>query len=156
MACKCEFHADSDLKCSVKCIKTVDLYITTLPHRNSPPAILLREGYREDVRVKTRTLANLSKLPPEAIAVLRHVLQGKQMVPANKLFEIVENGSRAHGPTEAVLTTMRRLGFFQLINSRPSRERDLVVAMVAARILKPRMMGTRGGFIEKHLAHDVG
>lgn len=60
------------------------------------------------------------------------------MVPADELFEIVENGSRAHGPTEAVLTTMRRLGFFQLINARPSRERDLVVAMVAARILKPQ------------------
>jgi transposase len=114
------------------------MYITAIPNRNSPPAILLREGYREDGKVKTRTLANLSKLPGEAIAVLRQVLEGKQMVPADELFEILEDGSRAHGHVDAVLTAMRRLGFWGLINSRPSRQRDLVVAMVAARLLKPQ------------------
>lgn len=114
------------------------MYIATIPNRNSPPAILLREGYREDGRVKTRTLANLSKLPAAAIDVLRQVLQGKDMVPADELFEIVEDGSRAHGHVEAVLTAMRRLGFSALIHSRPSRQRDLVVAMVAARILNPQ------------------
>jgi transposase len=114
------------------------MYIATIPNRNSPPAILLREGYREDGRVKTRTLANLSKLPATAIDVLRQVLQGKDMVPADELFEIVEDGSRAHGHVEAALTAMRRLGFFALIHSRPSRQRDLVVAMVAARILNPQ------------------
>jgi len=114
------------------------MYIATMPNRNSPPAILLREGYREGGRVKTRTLANLSKLPAEAIAVLRQVLKGKQMVSTDEAFEIVEDGSRAHGHAEAVLTAMRRLGFSGLINSRPSRQRDLVVAMVAARILKPQ------------------
>jgi len=114
------------------------MYIATIPNRNSPPAILLREGYREDGKVKTRTLANLSKLPAAAIAVLRQVLQGKTMVPADELFEIVEDGSRTHGHVEAVLTAMRRLGFPALIHSRPSRQRDLVVAMVAARILSPQ------------------
>jgi len=114
------------------------MYIATIPNRNSPPAILLREGYREDGKVKTRTLANLSKLPTEAIAVLRLVLQGKAMVPADELFEIVEDGSRTHGHVEAVLTAMRRLDFAALIHSRPSRQRDLVVAMVAARVLKPQ------------------
>jgi len=114
------------------------MYIASVPNRNSPPAILLREGYREDGKVKTRTLANLSKLPGEAIAVLRQVLQGKTMLPADELFEIVEDGSRTHGDVEAVLTAMRRLGFPGLIHSRPSRQRDLVVAMVAARILKPQ------------------
>lgn len=114
------------------------MYITAIPNRNSPPAILLREGYREDGKVKTRTLANLSKLPPDAIAVLRQALKGKQMVPAEEAFEIVEDGSRAHGHAEAVLIAMRRLGFSGLIHSRPSRQRDLVVAMVAARILKPQ------------------
>jgi hypothetical protein len=114
------------------------MYIATVPNRNSPPAILLREGYREHGKVKTRTLANLSKLPAEAIAVLRQVLQGKQLVTAEEAFAIVEDGSRAHGHAEAVLTAMRRLGFPGLINSRPSRQRDLVVAMVAARVLKPQ------------------
>jgi transposase len=114
------------------------MYITAIPNRNSPPAILLREGYREDGKVKTRTLANLSKLPGEAIAVLRQVLEGKTMVPADELFEIVEDGSRTHGHVEAVLAAMRRLGFPGLIHSRPSHQRDLVVAMVAARILKPQ------------------
>jgi len=114
------------------------MYITAIPNRNSPPAILLREGYREDGKVKTRTLANLSKLPPEAIPVLKQVLKGQQMVSVDELFEIVEDGSRAHGNAEAVLTAMRRLGFAGLINSRPSRQRELVVAMVAARILKPQ------------------
>jgi len=114
------------------------MYVTSIPNRNSPPAVLLREGYREDGKVKTRTLANLSKLPTEAIAVLRQVLQGKQMVAADEAFEIVEDGSRAHGHAEAVLAAMRRLDFPGLIHSRPSRQRDLVVAMVAARILKPQ------------------
>jgi transposase len=114
------------------------MYIASIPNRDSPPAILLREGYRKDGKVKTRTLANLSKLPTEAVDVLRQVLKGKQMVSTDEAFEIVQDGSRTHGNAEAVLTAMRRLGFSGLINSRPSRQRDLVVAMVAARILKPQ------------------
>jgi transposase len=114
------------------------MYIATVPNRNSTPAILLRESYRENGKVKTRTLANLSKLPTEAIDALKQVLKGKQMVSTDDLFEIVEDGSRAHGNAEAVLIAMRRLGFSGLINSRPSRQRDLVVAMVASRMLKPQ------------------
>jgi transposase len=114
------------------------MYIAVVPNRNSPPAILLREGYREDGKVKTRTLANLSKLPAVAIDVLRQVFKGKKMVSTDDVFEIVEDGSRAHGNAEAVLTAMRQLGFSGLINSRPSRQRSLVLAMVAARILKPQ------------------
>ena len=60
--------------------------------------------------------------------------KGKQMVPADELFEIVEDGSRAHGAAQAVLTTMRRLGFFQLNNSRPSRQRSLVCVEVNYRM----------------------
>jgi transposase len=116
----------------------VGMFIATIPNRKSPPAILLREGYREDGKVKTRTLANLSKLPPEAIAVLRRVLKGEKMVSSEEAFEIVENGSPGHGHVVAVMTAMRRLGFERLINSRSSRQRDVVVAMVAARILKPQ------------------
>ena len=114
------------------------MYIATIPNRKSPPAILLREGYREGGKVKNRTLANLSKLPPEAIEAIKRVLKGEQLVATDELFEIVEDGSPAHGNVEAVMTTMKRLGFTSLVCSRSSRQRDLVVAMVAARILKPQ------------------
>ena len=111
------------------------MYIATIPNRSSPPAILLREGYREAGKVKTRTLANLSKLPPEAIAALRQVLKGETLVNACHAFEAIS--SQHHGHVQAVLDAMRRLGFASLVASRPSRQRDLVVAMVAARILEP-------------------
>jgi transposase len=114
------------------------MYIAIVPNRNSPPAILLRESYREDGKVKTRTLANLSMLPPQAIDVLRRTLKGEELVAARDAFEIVEGGSRFHGHIDAVLTSMKQLGFFELIASRRGRERDLVVAMVVARILDPQ------------------
>ena len=113
------------------------MYIARVPNRQSPPAILLREGYREGGKVKTRTLANLSKLPPAAIDALQRALRGQRLVPAEELFEIVQDGSRAHGHVQAVMTAMKRLDFDELIASRPARQRDLVVAMVAARILAP-------------------
>ena len=114
------------------------MYIATIPNRKSPPAILLREGYREGGKVKNRTLANLSKLPPEAIEAIRRVLKGDKLVSIDELFEIVEDGSSAHGHVEAVITAMQRLGFANLISSRSSRQRDLVFGMVVARILKPQ------------------
>jgi transposase len=113
------------------------MYIATIPNRNSPPAILLRESYREKGKVKNRTLANLSSLPPQSIDVLRRSLKGENLVSTDA-FEIVEDGSPAHGHIDAVMTAMRRLGFSRLICSRRSRQRDLVVAMVAARILEPK------------------
>lgn len=113
------------------------MYIATIPNRNSPPAILLRESYREGGKVKSRTLANLSALPEQAIELLRRQLKGEDFVPAQQGFEIIENGSPAHGHVDAVLTAMKRLNFFSLICSRPSAQRDLVVAMVTARILEP-------------------
>lgn len=113
------------------------MYIAKIPNRNSPPAILLRESYREKGKVKTRTLANLSSLPPQAIEILRRSLKGENLVSTDA-FEIVENGSPAHGHVDAVMTAMRQLDFSRLISSRRSRQRDLVVAMVAARILEPK------------------
>ncbi len=113
----------------------VSMYIANIPNRDSPPAILLREGYREGGKVKTRTLANLSKLPPEALAVLRQVLKGDKLVKAGDAFEAI--ASPHHGHVQAVWVAMQRLGFANLIASRPSWQRDLVVAMVAARILEP-------------------
>jgi transposase len=113
------------------------MYIATIPNRNSPPAILLRESYREKGKVKSRTLANLSSLPPQCIDILRRSLKGENLVSTDA-FEIVENGSPAHGHVDAVMTAMRRLSFSRLICSRRSHQRDLVVALVVARILEPK------------------
>ena len=118
-------------------LSIVDMYIATIPNRNSPPAILLRESYREKGKVKNRTLANLSSLPPQSIDILRRSLKGENLVSTDA-FEIVEDGSPAHGHVDAVITAMKRLDFSRLICSRSSRQRDLVVAMVAARILEPK------------------
>jgi hypothetical protein len=114
------------------------MFIATIPNRNSPPAILLRESYREAGKVKTRTLANLSKLPPEAIEAVRCTLKGQKLLSPEEAFEIPPDGSLAHGHVEAVLSAMQRLGLPRLIHSRPSRQRDLVLALVAARVLKPQ------------------
>ena len=111
------------------------MYIATVPNRKSPPAILLREGYRESGKVKTRTLANLSKLPPEAIKTLKRTLKGESLVAPDDVFESIR--SPHHGHVKAVRMAMRRLGFDRVIASRPSRERNLVEAMIAARILEP-------------------
>lgn len=111
------------------------MYIATIPNRNSPPAILLREGYREDGKVKNRTIANLSKWPPEKIEALRLVLKGRQVAPVDELYETVS--SRSHGHVKAVLTAMEKLGIKKLLATRPSRERDIIYAVIAWRIIKP-------------------
>ena len=111
------------------------MHIDIVPNRNSKPAILLRESYREGGKVKKRTLANLSKLPKDQIQLIREVLKGEQLVPVDTLFGI--SSSQHHGHIQAVRRAMKRLGFYNLIASQCSRERDLVVAMVTARILQP-------------------
>ena len=111
------------------------MYIAGVPNRTSPPAILLRESYRQDGKVKTRTLANLSKLPKDAIAFLKRYLAGERFVSASEAFDSVQ--SWHHGHVQAVREAMMRLGFDRLIGAYSCRERDLVIGMVAARILAP-------------------
>ncbi len=111
------------------------MYIATVPNRQSPPAILLRESYREAGKVKTRTLANLSRLPPPTIEAIRQSLKGMPLVAPDDAFEVV--ASPHHRQVQAVLLAMRRLGFAELIASQPSLERDRVVAIVAARLVEP-------------------
>src|SRR5260370_39323707 len=125
--------------------RNVGMYIAVVPNRGSPPAILLREGYREGRTVKNHTLANLSKWPPQKIDLLRRVLRDEALAPADALVEVV--ASTHHGHVQAVRLAMQRLGFAALIASRPSRERDLVVAMVVAPILEPasKLATTRWG-----------
>ncbi len=111
------------------------MYVATVPNRNSPPAILIRESYREKGKVKTRTLANLSHLPKHVIDLIRRSLKGDSFVSVDDGFEKVE--SWHHGHVDAVLRAMKRLGFERLINTQRCKERDLVVAMVVDRILEP-------------------
>ena len=111
------------------------MYVAKVPNRGSPPAILIREGYREGGKAKTRTLANIPKLPPQTIDAIERSLKGQRLLPPEQIFEILQDGSAAHGHVEAVMTAMRRLRLDNLIASRPSRMRDLVLAMVAVRIL---------------------
>jgi transposase len=96
---------------------------------------LLRRSYREGGKVRNETLGNLSHLPAPVVELVREALRGEAFVAASSAFEILS--SRPHGHVQAVSTTMRRLGFEALIASRPSRERDRVCAMVAARVLAP-------------------
>jgi transposase len=97
---------------------------------------LLRRSYREGNAVKNETLGNLSHLPEPLIEVIRRSLQGEQFVPVAERFEIV--GSQMHGHVQAVNAAMQRLGFASLLASQPSRERSLVLAMVAARVVAPQ------------------
>jgi transposase len=112
------------------------MYIETIPNRSSKPAILLRESWREGKKTGKRTIANLSKWPPEKIEMLRAVLKGGTVVTDfESSFRTIR--TMPHGHVAAVLGTIRRLGLDRLISSRPSRQRNLVVAMIAARILFP-------------------
>ena len=112
------------------------MYIETIPNRNSPPAILLREARREGKRIIKRTLANLSHWPAEQIEAFRQLLRGEHLVPAKELFRIER--SLPHGHVEALLRMIEKLGLDTLIASKGCRERDLVLAMVVERLIHPR------------------
>jgi transposase len=112
------------------------MYIEAVPNRNSPPAVLLRESYRDqNGKVKKRTLANLTCLSPSVIATLKRALKGERLVAAQDAFTIVS--SKPHGHVQAVLSAMQSLGLSSLLDPSPGEERNLVLAMVAARILEP-------------------
>jgi transposase len=95
---------------------------------------LVRRSVREGRRVRHETIANVSRLPPEAIEALTLALKGVALVPAGEAFEIVR--ARKHGHVEAVLAAARRLGVARLLDREPSRERDLCLAMIAGRVLE--------------------
>jgi hypothetical protein len=115
----------------------VVMYVVKVPNRGSPPAILLRESYREDGKVKNRTLANLSSWPEAKVDALTRVLKGQPppAAPLEEAFEITR--SLPHGHVAAVLGTARQLGLDELIDPEPSRHRDLVVAMAVAQVIAP-------------------
>ena len=116
---------------------------------------LLRRSYREDGQVKNETLGNLSHLPEPLIELIRRSLQGETFVPLGQAFEVL--GSRAHGHVHAVSLAMQRLDFASVLGSKPSRERELVLAMVAARIVAPHTkLATTRWWHTSTLAADFG
>lgn len=131
------------------------MHIDVVPNRGARPAYLLRESYREGARVRKRTLANLSSLSDAQLAAIRAVLRGEAVSSVSAQFEAI--ASRAHGHVQAVRVAMQRLGFEALLAARPSGERDLVNAMVAARILAPHTkLATTRWWHTTTLAEDWG
>jgi hypothetical protein len=118
-------------------------------------AMSVRRSYREGGKVKNETLGNLSHLPDALVEIIRRSLQGESFVPLDQTFEITR--SRAHGHVQAVATAMQRLGFAALIGAKPCRERDRVLAMVAARIVAPQTkLTTTRWWDTTTLAEDFG
>lgn len=116
------------------------MYIEAVPNRNSPPAILLRESYRQNGKVRKRTLCNLSGWSPAHIEGLRGVLSGGTVIPADRdAFSVIR--TLPHGHVAAALGTARKIGLDRLLG--PARApadqrcRDLVLAMLIGRILDP-------------------
>ena len=131
------------------------MYIERVPNRNSPPAVLLRESYRQDGKVKKRTLANLSKWPDDLVEGLRTLLKGGVALPSlDAAFEILR--ALPHGHVAAVLGTLRKVGLERLLDRKPSAQRNLVVAMIAARILEPRSkLATARGLASETASHTL-
>ena len=115
------------------------MYIDVVPNPNSPPAILLRESYRVDGKVKKRTLLNLTDWPPDLVEGFRALLKGGTALPPGQ-DAIVIKRSLPHGHVAAVLGMLRKIGLDRLlgpVGNAPNRCRDLVVAMIVARLIAP-------------------
>jgi hypothetical protein len=112
------------------------MYVARIPNRGSPPAVLLRESYREGGKVKNRTLANLSHWPEHKVDALSRALKGPSpTLELSQAFEITR--SLPHGHVAAVLGSAEKLGMAELIDATPSRQRDLVMALLTATVIAP-------------------
>lgn len=132
------------------------MYIERVPNRNSPPAVLLRESYREGKKVRKRTLANLSKLPDTTVDGLQLLLKGGTAIESlPEAFKIIR--SRPHGHVAAVLGTLKNLNLHNLISEENTRERRLVLAMIIARIIDPRSkLATARGLSDETCFSSLG
>src|SRR5258708_11349612 len=131
------------------------MFVSRIPNRNSPPAILLRESYRDGDKVKSRTLANLSHWPDDKINALRRVLKGEELVsPAEQLR--IER-SLPHGHVAAVLGMARKLGLHHLVPDKPRRLARLALALIVARGIEPAAkLATARQLSEATAAHSLG
>jgi hypothetical protein len=131
------------------------MYVTRVPNRGSPPAILLRESYRDGDKVRTRTLANLSRWPEAKIEALRRALKGETLAPAPDRLAIER--SLPHGHVAAVLGMARKLGLERLLPRRPARLARLALALVVARVIEPAAkLATARQLSEATAAHSLG
>ena len=111
------------------------MYIEIVPNRNSRPAVLLREGWREGKKVCKRTLANLTDWPAQKVDALRRVLKEETLVSPDEAFSIER--SLPHGHVELILEAVKRIGIDTAISAKRTRERDLVLAMIIERLIDP-------------------
>jgi transposase len=131
------------------------MYIDTVPNRNSPPAVLLRESSRVGKKIVKRTIANLSDWPAAQVDVLRRVLKGEALVSPSEALEIQR--SLPHGHVAAALGALRRIGLESDLARAASPERDLVCALIVARILAPASkLATARGLHEQTAASSLG
>jgi transposase len=132
------------------------MYIDIVPNRQSPPAVLLRESYRQHGKVKKRTIANLSKLPMDIVEQLRTLLRGGQVVEDfEQAMEVLR--SLPHGHVAAVLGTLIKTGLDQIISPEKSREFSLILAMIIARVIDPRSkLATARGIDPETAATSLG
>jgi len=131
------------------------MYIATVPNRNSPPAILLREGWREGNKTRQRTLANLSDWPQQKIETFRRLLRDEPLVSPHDRFTAQQ--SLPHGHVQAVLEMISRLELDRLICAERCRERDGVVAMIVQRLLHPcSKLATTREWHTTTLAEELG
>jgi len=131
------------------------MYTETVPNRNSPPAILLREGWREGKKTRKRTLANLSDWPQAKIEALRRVLRDETLFSPQDLFTTRQ--TLPHGHVEAILAMMRQLHLETVVCSKRCRERDLVVAMIVQRLIDPcSKLATTRAWHATTLAEELG
>ena len=132
------------------------MYVTRVPNRSSPPAVLLRESWREGGNVRTRTLANLSGWPEAKVAALRRVLRGETfLAPAADRCEIER--SLPHGHVAAVLGTLRAIGLDRLLPRRPERLAKLALALIVARVVEPAAkLATARQLSEVTASHSLG
>jgi hypothetical protein len=132
------------------------MYIEAVPNRDSPPAILLRESYREDGKVKKRTLANLSCLPTEVVEGLKLLLRGGVAVPSAEAVFTIER-SLPHGHVVAVLAAARDCGAEPWFAAAPAPLRPLLLALLAARVLAPASkLATHRMLHEDTATHSLG
>ena len=131
------------------------MYVTRVPNRSSPPAVLLRESYRDGGKVKTRTLANLTAWPDAKVEALRLVLKGETAIVSKDELRIER--SLPHGHVAAVLGMARKLGLDKLLARVPSRLAKLVLAMIVARVIEPAAkLATARQLATETAAHSLG
>ncbi len=132
------------------------MYVDIVKNRNSPPCFLLRESYRKDGKVHKRTLANLTKWPKKIVHDFGKLLKGATVVDnLEKSFDVIR--SLPHGHVAAVLGSLRKIGLDRMIDTKDSRSKNLVIAMIAARIINPASkLATCRGFNEETAFSTLG